>query len=87
MTFDEFKNVMMSQHFECEVKDDIGHKEIIEYWFEPLEVEDNCIKKVTVCTDWAVSFNFNILDNDTPKSLRDMAVSCIKDAYCDVFDI
>ena len=29
MTFDEFKNVMMSQHFECEVKDDIGHKEII----------------------------------------------------------
>ncbi|UAW07359.1 hypothetical protein ELT1_79 [Escherichia phage ELT1] len=29
MTFDEFKNVMMSQHFECEVKDDMGIKKLL----------------------------------------------------------
>lgn len=69
MIFDEFKNVMMSQYFKCEVKDDIGYKEIIEYWFELLEVEDNCIKKVIVCIDWVVFFNFNILDNDIFKLL------------------
>lgn len=83
MTLYEFNEAGLGFEHDCEVKDDDGYEQIIKYWIEPSEVEDGKVKKYHVCTDWAVEFGFNALDNDTPSSVLEMAESCIKDAYYD----
>lgn len=83
MTLDEFNNAGLGLEAEIDVKDDDGFENTIKYWIEPLRVEGNEVKAVHVCTDWAIEFSFNIMDNDTPSSILKMAEACIEDAYND----
>ena len=83
MTLDEFNNAGLRLEVEMDVKDDDGFENTIKYWIEPLRVEGNEVKAVHVCTDWAIEFSFNIMDNDTPCSILKMAEACIEDAYND----
>lgn len=83
MTLDEFNNAGLNLEVEMDVKDDDGFENTIKYWIEPLRVEGNEVKAVHVCTDWAIEFSFNIMDNDTPDYILKMAEACIEDAYND----
>lgn len=83
MTLDEFNHAGLGLEVEMDVIDDDGFENTIKYWIEPLRVEDNEVKAVHVCTDWAVEFSFNVMDGDTPGSILKMAEACIEDAYND----
>ncbi|QHR68256.1 hypothetical protein moha_123 [Escherichia phage moha] len=83
MTLDEFNNAGLGLEVEIDVKDDDGFENTIKYWIEPIRVEGDEVKAVHVCTDWAIEFSFNIMDNDTPGSILKMAEACIEDAYND----
>lgn len=83
MNLYDFENAGLGFEHECEVFDDENEPQVIKYWVEASEVVDGIVKRYHVCTDWAVEFGFNALDNDTPSSILEMAESCIKDAYYD----
>lgn len=81
MTLDEFKAAGLELEHELDVIDDYGFENTIKYWIEPLRVENNEVKAVNVCTDWAVEFRFNVMPGDTPRSIMNMAEACIEDSY------